>query len=123
MFITADAHIMEPTDLFTSRLPEEDHFRAPTYNRLPGGRKMWTSNGVRTSLTPRYLPDLRGGTKPELFPSDAYWSPAHLDLHGVWGVVLHVTVVLAIYDLDDPDFALRCAQVYNDWAAETYNGS
>jgi predicted TIM-barrel fold metal-dependent hydrolase len=123
MFITADAHIMEPTDLFTSRLPEEDHFRAPTYNRLPGGRKMWTSNGVRTSLTPDYWRDLPDGTKQVIAPSDADGYLADLDLDGVWGAVMHGNVGLAIYDLDDPDFALRCAQIYNDWGAETYNGS
>lgn len=123
MYITADAHIMEPTDLFTSRLPKEDHFRAPTYNRLSGGRKMWVSNGIRTSLTPDYWRELPDGSKEVIGPADAEGYLADLDLDGVWGAVMHGNVGLAIYDLDDPDFALRCAQIYNNWVAETYNGN
>jgi predicted TIM-barrel fold metal-dependent hydrolase len=121
MYITGDAHIMEPTDLFTSRLPQEDHFRAPTYNRLPGGRKMWTSNGVRTSLTPDYWRDLPDGSREVIQPADAVGYLSDLDLDGVWGAVMHGNVALAIYDLDEPAFALKCAQIYNDWLAETYN--
>jgi predicted TIM-barrel fold metal-dependent hydrolase len=122
MYITADAHIIEPTDLFTSRLPDEDHFRAPIYNRLSGGRKMWVSNGIRTSLTPDYWRDLPDGSKQVMAPTDARGYAADLDLDGVWGAVMHGNVGLAIYDLHQPDFALKCAQIYNDWVAETYNG-
>src|SRR5260370_41198911 len=98
---------MERSDLFTGRFPEEDHFRAPTYNRLPSGRKMWTSNGVRTSLTPDYCRDLPDGSKQLITPSDADGYLADLDVDGVGGAVMHGNVALAIYDLDDPDFALR----------------
>lgn len=82
---------------------------------------MWTSNGIRTSLTPDYWRDLPDGTREVIAPANAAGYLADLDLDGVWGAVMHGNVGLAIYDLDEPAFALRCAQIYNDWVAETYN--
>ncbi len=123
MLFTADAHVMEPTDLFTKRLPTDDHFRAPTYNRPAGGRKMWVSNGVITSLTPDYTRPLPDGSREVIGPADRDAYLSDLDRDGVWGAMLHGNVGLAIFDLDDPDFALRCARIYNDHVFETYASS
>jgi hypothetical protein len=39
MLLTADSQIMEPSDLFTSQLPEVDHLRAPVHHCLPDRSK------------------------------------------------------------------------------------
>src|ERR1700677_2906624 len=100
--ITADAHIVEPTDLFTARLPDEDRFRAPIYNRRPGGRKMWMANGIYTSLTPDYFRPLSDASHEVISPGDAavYLDDLHRD--NVWGAMMHGNVSLAIFDFDDP---------------------
>src|ERR1700737_3545078 len=94
--ITADAHVVEPTDLFTSRLPEEDHFRAPIYNRRAGGQKMWMANGIYTSLTPDYFRTLAGSSREIILPGGAKEYLDDLDRDGVWGAMMHGNVSLAI---------------------------
>jgi predicted TIM-barrel fold metal-dependent hydrolase len=115
---------MEPTDLYTAQLSEIDRHRAPIWHRLPDGTKLWVQNGVPRSLGPEYRrPPLDGVSEPELIgPADVDGFLADLERDGVDGAVLHPNVSLGVFDLDDPAFALRCAQIYNDHVAELYLG-
>jgi predicted TIM-barrel fold metal-dependent hydrolase len=81
---------------------------------------MWMANGIYTSLTPDYFRALSDGTREVISPGDAavYLEDLHRD--NVWGAMMHGNVSLAIFDFDDPEFAIRCARIYNDYIAETY---
>jgi predicted TIM-barrel fold metal-dependent hydrolase len=121
MYLSADCHIMEPEDLFTRHLPEVDKFRAPIFRRLPDGTKIVFSNGIPSAISPEYVRPLNGGEETEFIgPDDVDGYLSDLALDGVRGGLLHGNAGLKIFDIDDPEFALRCAQIYNDHVFRTY---
>jgi predicted TIM-barrel fold metal-dependent hydrolase len=121
MYLSADCHIMEPEDLFTRQLPEVDKFRAPIFRRLPDGTKIVFSNGIPSAISPEYVRPVNGGEETEFIgPDDVDGYLSDLALDGVRGGLLHGNAGLKIFDIDDPEFALRCAQIYNDHVFRTY---
>jgi len=121
MYLSADCHIMEPEDLFTRHLPEVDKFRAPIFRRLPNGTKIVFSNGIPSAISPEYVRPLNGGEETEFIgPDDVDGYLSDLALDGVRGGLLHGNAGLKIFDIDDPEFALRCARIYNDHVFRTY---
>jgi predicted TIM-barrel fold metal-dependent hydrolase len=112
---------MEPEDLFTRHLPEVDKFRAPIFRRLPDGTKIVFSNGIPSAISPEYVRPVNGGEETEFIgPDDVDGYLSDLALDGVRGGLLHGNAGLKIFDIDDPEFALRCAQIYNDHVFRTY---
>jgi predicted TIM-barrel fold metal-dependent hydrolase len=121
MHMSADCHIMEPEDLFTRHLDEVDKFRAPIFRRLPDGTKIVFSNGIPSAISPEYVRPVNGEKEIEYIgPDDIDGYLSDLELDGVWGGLLHGNAGLKIFDIDDPEFALKCAQIYNDHVAGTY---
>lgn len=122
MYFSADAHIMEPTDLFTRRLPAEDQFRAPAIHRFDDGRKMLTANTIPVNISPDYFrpkPTAQGGWE-RIDADDISGYLDDLAADNVWGALLHPNAGLMVFDLDDPRFAIACARIYNDHVAELY---
>jgi predicted TIM-barrel fold metal-dependent hydrolase len=120
MRISADAHVSEPTDLFTRNLPARDHYRAPLYLRLDSDRKMWVANGIPIAETPDYRRRQANGEYERIEPDQPDALMADLKADGVDGALLHPNVSQHIFDFDDAAFALRCAEIYNDYVAETF---
>jgi predicted TIM-barrel fold metal-dependent hydrolase len=121
MYLSADCHIMEPEDLFTRQLDEVDRFRAPIFRRLPDGTKIVFANGIPSAISPEYVRPVNGGEETEYIgPDDVDGYLSDLALDGVRGGLLHGNAGLKIFDIDDPEFALRCAQIYNDHVFRTY---
>jgi predicted TIM-barrel fold metal-dependent hydrolase len=119
--ISADSHVQEPTDLWTSRLPADLRDRAPKYERLPEThQKRWWVGGRVLSLTPEYERVLPGGGVEDIGADDIAGYLSDLDHDGVWAATLHPNTGLFVFDLDDAELAYACARVYNDHMADIY---
>ena len=121
MYMSADCHIMEPDDLFTRQLSPVEQFRAPIFRRLPDGTKIVFSNGIPSAISPEYVRPTDGGEE-YIGADDVEGYLSDLERDGVWGGLLHGNAGLKIFDIDDPDFALKCARIYNDHVFGTYAG-
>ena len=126
--ISADNHIVEPRDLFVSRMPKEFRDCAPRV--LPGadGGDGWSWDGkppARTfgieAVAGREI-RISGYKWDEILPGN-YDGAAHLvDMHadGIDASVIFPYVALDAYNLPDPEFALAVIQTYNDWLLDDF---
>jgi predicted TIM-barrel fold metal-dependent hydrolase len=120
MLFSGDAHVQEPGDLFTRRLPFEQQLRAPVWHRFDDGTKLWSSNGMARFLAPDYQRTKPDGSWEVVPPEPAEKYVADLEADGVAGTMMHGNIGISVFNIDDPALALRCAQIYNDYVAETY---
>jgi predicted TIM-barrel fold metal-dependent hydrolase len=127
--ISADSHINEPPDLWTSRLPAKFHARAPHVEHLAHGDG-WVIEGVEGAM-PFGLNACAGIESSKRNPWARFeeirrggWDPAarieEIDLDGIDAEVMYPTPRLssAIYATGDAEFHLALVQAYNDWIAE-----
>jgi predicted TIM-barrel fold metal-dependent hydrolase len=129
--ISADSHVCEPPDLWTSRLDAKYRDRAPRVVEGRGGRPgLFFSCGdglmpVAVSgmfgagkSTEQLLEDQKKGF--EIAPKSV-WDPAarlaEQDADGVRGEVLHASMGMFLYDLQDRELREACIRVYNDFVA------
>ena len=114
---SADSHVVEPLDLWQTRLPPELRERAPRREEVDG-RWVFVVEGV----PPRKMggPDAEGasGMRPGGFDPDV--RVKDLDADGVWGEVLYPTIGLFAFMIPDSDLRIECARAYNSWLAETF---
>jgi predicted TIM-barrel fold metal-dependent hydrolase len=114
---SADSHVVEPLDLWQTRLPAVLRDRAPRVEEADG---KWLF--VVEGLPPRKMggPSKEGasGMRPGGFDPDIRIKD--LDADGVWGEVLYPTIGLFGFMIPDPELRVACAQVYNTWLAETF---
>jgi predicted TIM-barrel fold metal-dependent hydrolase len=115
--ISADTHLLEPPDLWMTRLPKGLRERAA---RLEFTRENmhFIGAGGREILTLSEYRDQNGPLEP--------WSTREQREHdmiadGVWGEVVHPNVGLLVYSSDN-ELAFAHARVYNDYAAEYFEG-
>jgi predicted TIM-barrel fold metal-dependent hydrolase len=114
---SADSHVVEPLDLWQTRLPPALRERAPRREEVDG-RWVFLVEGV----PPRKMggPDAEGasGMRPGGFDPDV--RVKDLDADGVWGEVLYPTIGLFAFMIPDSDLRIECARAYNSWLAETF---
>ena len=123
--VSADGHILEPTDLFRTRLPthlrdravwEEDFEIEPL---VEGGatkfRKLHTA-GYEGWTISRYRQT--GGRMPEGDPEHILED---MDLDGVDVQVMHPNLSLFGLYSDDHELSMAHARVYNDYVAERFS--
>jgi predicted TIM-barrel fold metal-dependent hydrolase len=119
--ISADNHVFEPVTLWQERLPAEYRSRGPRVEQqgdwivmaiegMPD-RKLTRANGAET--TAGAGPGRVGGADPDQRLHD-------MALDGVVAEVIYPTFGLFIDMIPSADLALACAQVYNDWLAESF---
>ena len=113
---SADSHICEPTDVWTSRMPSRYADRAPRY-LMEDGDIVGYIDGEERSRTPGKA------FAAEVFPLDL--DPAErlriLAEDGIGGeAVLGNLMGVVVMSVEEPDFALACARAYNDWLAESF---
>jgi len=131
--IDCDAHITEPGDLWTSRLPARHRERAPRMVRNPEtGWDVWKL-GEGQAFLPVGHTAVAGWKDP--FPAAprnfdevprAAWNAAdrlaYLDSVGIWAQVLYPNVGgfgnQGFLDLKDPDLMLACVRAYNDFLTD-----
>lgn len=133
--ISVDDHILEPANLWTSRLPAADHERAPhmeTRNGIEGWAydgKFYPSSGLSAVV---------GRTKEEFSPEPlpysemrpgCYDSVARLDdmdQAGILASLCFPTITRfcgqLFMDASDREFGLTCLKAYNDFIVDEWCG-
>jgi uncharacterized protein len=131
--IDTDTHIVEPYDLWTSRISV-----AKWGDKVPQVRHVaeekedfWFFNGERlgpaagTSMAGwhEYAPKHpKTWNEVNPFASDANERLKRMDEYGIWAQVLYPNVAGfgagQYLGLEDPELMLLCVQAYNDWIAE-----
>ena len=130
--IDVDAHVTEPADVWTARLPGKLRARGPRLERDRSGRDVWHV-ADSTPLVPVGFTAVAGW--PEPFPSgpknmdevppaawDARARLEYLDSIGVWAQVMYPNVAgfgnQQFLALEDPELMLACVRAYNDFLIE-----
>lgn len=128
--ISADSHVTEPPDLWTSRLPAKLRDRAPRIERFERG-DAWVLEGVDQPIPFGYT--ACAGLPRETIPGGwmrfedmrrGGYDPAtrleEMDIDGVDAEVLYPTPRLIQGAIASPDaeFRLALIQAYNDWLSE-----
>lgn len=127
--ISADSHINEPGDLFTSRVPAAYRDRVPRIERFEQG-DAFVMDGMDAPMP--FGLNAAGGMAPEHRKAWMFWEQvrpggydpsariAEMDLDQVDGEVLFPSPRLfsAIHAHPDPDLHLAMVQAYNDWICE-----
>ncbi len=127
--ISADSHVNEPPDLWTSRVPVEFRDRAPRMERFDDG-DAWILDGVKDPIN--FGMNACAGLPPEEQKGWARFEdlrrgghdPAarieEMDADGVDAEVLYPTPRLsqAIVAHREVDFHLAMVRAYNDWLSE-----
>lgn len=135
--VSADDHVQETPDLWTSRLSKSKWGdRIPHLQEQEDGSQAWLIDGQRLAMrgvasTGAAMPDrnLEPSRWDEVPPS-AYAPSERLmamDADGVDCQVLYPTVPgvsgEALGAIEDPELELACVQAYNDWLVEEWSGS
>jgi predicted TIM-barrel fold metal-dependent hydrolase len=130
--ISADSHVCEPPDLWTSRLDAKYRDRAPRVVESRGSRPaLFFSCG--DGIMPVAVSGMFGAGKSteelvanlqkgfDIAPRSV-WDPAarlaEQDVDGVGGEVLHASMGMFLYDLADRELREACIRAYNDFLAE-----
>ena len=128
--ISADSHMTEPPDLWTTRLDKRFEDRAPRvvhntekpghFFMAPGITPFPVAGGFSTGRSGEALKEhLKSGYEAAR-PSG--WDPIERlkdqDIDGVEAEVIYTTLGLALFQLSDVELQHACFQVYNNWVAE-----
>ncbi len=130
--IDVDAHVTEPGDVWTARLPEHLRDRGPRLQRDHTGRDVWHV-ADSTPMVPVGFTAVAGW--PEPFPAGpknmdevppAAWNADarldYLDSIGVWAQAMYPNVAgfgnQQFLALKDPELMLACVRAYNDFLIE-----
>jgi len=130
---SADSHVSEPLDLWTTRLDQQFRERAPHVEcREQDGhaQEYWVFEGFEPHrLSVGVAAAAAPGERQAFKTNGAYanarpggWDPVERlkdqDVDGVDGEILHTTLGFRMFWLDDPELQRACFRVYNDWLAE-----
>jgi uncharacterized protein len=130
--IDVDAHVTEPADVWTARLPPRLRERGPRLERDASGRDVWHV-ADSTPLVPVGFTAVAGWPEPfpagpknmDEVPPAAWQAPArldYLDSIGAWAQVLYPNVAgfgnQQFLALEDPELMLACVRAYNDFLIE-----
>jgi predicted TIM-barrel fold metal-dependent hydrolase len=134
-FISADGHVVEPADLFITRMDKRFRDRAPRIDSRPDG-DYFVVDGlapVAVGLGGAAMEDkIRGAVKSRTGYRYAdtrpgAWDPkarlADQKLDHLAAEVIYPGMGLLIPSAKDPDYQAECARVYNGWLAEFCAGA
>ena len=135
--VSADDHVQEPPDLWTSRVSRERWGdRIPHVTTLPDGVERWTIDG-RLKEDRRFA--ATGALADERFREPQNWSDvpaaaydpearlAAMDRDGVDVQILYPSVSgiggEVLGTIQDPELEVACVRAYNDWVLETWGAA
>jgi uncharacterized protein len=128
--VSADSHINEPPDLWTSRLPAKFADRAPRQEHFEQG-DAWVMEGALDPIN--FGANCNVGLPPEQRPAWIRWDavrPGGYDpaarigeqaQDGVDAEILYPTPRVSnqvFWNSADPEFHLACIRAYNDWLSQ-----
>jgi predicted TIM-barrel fold metal-dependent hydrolase len=116
MMCSGDGHIQEPWELWTERLPKamRDRFT---------GVKQLNEDLVRIMIDGKPYMDHTIFRRPDgsAIEPDPSGRILDLELDGIWAETLVPNAVgFALYAIEDPEYAMACSRVINDYMAEAY---
>ena len=133
MLISADSHVVEPADLWTSRLPAHLQDRAPHAEQDPVNHHWYVigPDGARgVDLTLSRVAGMTTAEVQEILEADATAEVGALGgadpvarLRDLWNDdtvvdVLYPTAGLSVLQMDDVELQEACCRAYNDWLVE-----
>jgi predicted TIM-barrel fold metal-dependent hydrolase len=134
--ISVDDHVLEPPDVWTSRVPAKDRDRAPHIETVDGV-ECWLYDGKKNPHSG--LSAVVGKSKEEFSPEPLPYSEMRPGCYNAAARVedMNRAGVLAslcfpsvtrfcgqlFWEASDKDFALTCLKAYNDWMIEEWCGS
>jgi predicted TIM-barrel fold metal-dependent hydrolase len=132
--ISADSHIVEPPDLYRSRLEPKFRDRMPRMerHRTRTGREYdaWYFNGIRVGTVGSVIQAGKRFEDPGAIDFLGVWDDVRkaayephamldeLEADGVWGACLQPSQGLFWYRLPDSDLLSGLCRAYNAWIAE-----
>ena len=128
--ISADSHMMEPADLWKTRLDVGLRDRAPEVVADPAlGSLVFRAEGAPPFPVASGFAAGRSGDELQEFMSQGYeaarpsgWDPAERikdqEIDGIDAEVLYPTLGMTLFAVPSPELQRACFQVYNDWVAE-----
>jgi predicted TIM-barrel fold metal-dependent hydrolase len=136
--VSVDDHLIEPPDLFESRMPAALADRAPRVIELDGGMEAWSYEGNlypniglnavvgrpkdEWSMEPARFDEMRKGCW------DIHARVADMDLAGVWASLCFPSLIagfagVAFSRSRDGALGLACVRAWNDWHHEVWAGT
>lgn len=112
---SGDSHLMEPEDLWTSRLPKHLVDRAPRTER---GEKFEIAYVDGKQVT-RQLNDFMDAMRPPGF-KDLNTRLRDLDQEGVRCQLAFPSAGMWTVEIEDPELAAPVARAYNEWAVDDF---
>ena len=128
--ISSDSHIIEPPDLWTSRVEPKFRDRAPHIVREEEGdwwycddaRIVPVSIGTQAGVRFESLEELSEGGRYEEVPLGGYIPDEHikdLDSDGVYAGLIYPSTGFLLYNaVTDSELLTAAFRTYNDWVAE-----
>lgn len=112
---SGDSHLMEPDDLYSSRLPKRLADRAPRTER---GEKFETAY-IDGRQVNRLLNDFADAMRPPGF-KDLNIRLQDLDHEGVWSQLAFPSSGFFTVLIDDAELVRACVRAWNEWAVEDF---
>ncbi len=141
MLVSADSHVSEPPDLWTSHLPEKMRPYGPRIEGREGGVCMMVEDKIVRRFS---MPQAPSEDEPLPPDADALHAPGDhvqrarnfemgasepdqrlkdLDKDGIWGDVIYPNLgFICVFRIDNPELQTASARVYNDWVADRFIG-
>jgi predicted TIM-barrel fold metal-dependent hydrolase len=129
--VSADSHVIEPRDLWTTRLDRKYRDRAPVYVDTPNGECLKVDGEIMETCILGLLATKRKYNDPETnFSLAGYWrdvpeasyDPAvrlkELDREGIEAELIYTSQCLNFYAIQDHDYRYACFRAFNDWLAD-----
>jgi predicted TIM-barrel fold metal-dependent hydrolase len=132
--ISADSHIVEPPDLYTSRIEPRFRDRAPRMERMetPTGRKYdaWFIDGQQVGTLGAVMQAGQRFEDPSQIDFLGMWEDVRLaaydpgamikenEMDGVWGACLQPSQGLFWYRIPDSAMLSAICRVYNRWITD-----
>ena len=117
--ISADNHVFEPVTLWQERLPHEYRDRGPRLEQRNDWMVM-AIEGMPDRKLSRVGSEGGGSGLGHAGGFDLDGRLKDMELDGVVAEVIYPTFGLFIDMVPAPDLQMACAQVYNDWLAESF---
>jgi uncharacterized protein len=134
-FISADSHVVEPADLWVTRMDKRFRDRAPRLEPRENG-DYWVVEGLHTlpiGLFGPMINDKQKGaiergqerryqeTRPGAYNFEARVVDQRLD--HVEAEIIYPGFCLTLFGIPDAEYQRECIRVYNDWLAEFCGGA
>jgi predicted TIM-barrel fold metal-dependent hydrolase len=129
--LSADSHVVEPADVWTSRIDARYRDRAPHVVKEANGIKgdFFVCEGLQpfsvsgfavAGVDPREYSDKMAKGYPGVRPGS--WDPVQRvkdqEIDGVQGEVLYTSLGMFLYGIEDGGLRAASFRAYNDWLAE-----